>query len=602
MNKIFTTFKELDDYIDHNNITPPDGSNTYFDFENGIVDIATTIISVMKMGINIDEGIIDSGDIIITIHDSPLDVDMSDYTENKYSYLTICDNTEFILRKGLVSYSANITINGKLTIDDLSTISLFGESYLNVTKYATIAIGKGCIFEVSPKAEIFISGTVNIDVEDLDRFLMIEGLVIDATAVFNVSGVDRTDRVKTLAEYEQSLRDDIIVAYSQGYINTEIGQLGYSWIGGTPDNNSYIIDINIINGDIVLGDLDVNILGRTLESIPDMHRINSIKVREGNTLHIVDDYKGMRFVNPALCLGKPEEESTPGSLDIHGTVIVSGVKSSIDIIREGLIIIHENGTLIVENNASINATLTTQTDELLIIKGTLILDSIEQLKRFYHDNIVFTDTGKIIIKNKPSIEANVLLRIPNGIRQHQLEMLFHERYDRIEFHFPANNGIMVDRYYHDYASELVDWVGGYRIEELIKQKIFVFEDDSFIMLDNNYINWVNDNSTLYDAAKIFNVSGNTDRERLQNMVNVLREYECGNVNFIFVTSNESHVVRLNFKGVNVDWTIYDRMTDTYTVKCTDSGSVFLNNKLETPTLDTIVSDNSKEVKILTITK
>ena len=247
---------------------------------------------------------------------------------------------------------------------------------------------------------IKIYGEVDIHLTVINILMGNENIFIDTAAVINVSGIDLGDRDYSITDYAKDLQNTVINKYTRSEINTEHGRVGYVWKDGNPQIGSTILELDVLYGDIILGDYKVSILGLQNTYRENLMIFESVRVYSGATLYISDHYEDQRFLNPNLYLGIViGNTKRTAHMRIDGNVVVDGKDSSLTVDRKSTLYISEGGVLELKNDGKLISAYNDDTVTLFIY-GTLIIDKIEQITSFDPENIIFGDNGKIIILKK----------------------------------------------------------------------------------------------------------------------------------------------------------------------------------------------------------
>jgi hypothetical protein len=326
--------------------------------------------------------------------------------------------------------------------------------------------------------------------------------------------------------------------------------------------------------------------------------ISDIHVCKDTTLYIQEEYKGGKYIRPELYLGIViNNNSRPANLIIDGNVVCDGSNSMITVDRGSAVYINKTGTLTLSNNAIMRSTHNDEHEHILFIDGTLIIDSTSQIDTFTKNNIVFGETGKVVIRNPDTGEKRILFTTPNGIFDTTLYKLFEDIIDHIEYHVSNNTGIVIDQYFEFYSRDMTKWFGDRRIEKAIYDGILVWHDGGFIELHNDITPWADENSTLLHASRLFKTYGSYDDEKLQEAVDRLRYAGSGNILFRFIRGDKCKEVLLDLTEVNMESVINYPMTTMYNLKTDNSGELFLRNRLSQADADHIVNSESRMLSI-----
>ena len=577
----FENDRKLENYI------PPTESTTFYSIGNGIINIYTNENG--RFDLNSQRNEFNIGDTFTVGNNS------------NYDSFTIIENTkvnvnnELIIDNGVFSIHGNLNLNDKckLIIKNNSKVIFYGDS--------SFIIGANTILDVDETSKVEFYGDIHCHVYSVDSMYSNTNIHIDSAAVMIVTGLDLLGkRIKSLIEYDVELRNKDLKQYSQGEINTPSGKIGYKCLKRNESIDYQLIDINILYGEAVLGDFKYQILGRPDNDIKGLQVVNNLKVDKRATLYITDNYKGYKYIYPNLYIGvilNDNDNSHGATLEIDGSVIVDGNKSIINVDRGCIIKINEGGELWLKNNATILSTHN-EHNNVLIINGTLYIESIEQIETFENDNIRIGEEGKVIILNNNHTSRTVLLSIPNGIQESTLYRLFRNRLDKVEYHIQKDTGIRIDEYFKHYYLYMTDWYNGHRLEKAINEGMIIWHDGGFIDLIEDITEWSNENCTLLDLPKLFKGSGNTDIDKLQDIVNKLKYVGCGDIIFRFIGKRNYTDIRLCMDDIKLSSLVRYPDNDLYHITTTADGKLFLRNNVTNITTNSIINKNSKVLDII----
>jgi hypothetical protein len=279
-----------------------------------------------------------------------------------------------------------------------------------------------------------------------------------------------------------------------------------------------------------------------------------------------------------------------------GKIIVDGPLSSIKVNRGGYIIIEESGEVILTNNGKMINSDNTDIKSLFIY-GKLTIDDISQLQGFTPSNIEFGPKGKIeILNTNLTGTKKVLFSTPNGIITSELYRLFGSRLNKIIYHIQANDGIKIDQFFDKY-NDMTDWYGGMRLEKAVKSGYIIWHNGGFIELDGSIIHWVDNNTTLLKVGNLFNVFGDTDKDKFQNAVNRLVYAGFGNIIFRFVTKSSDRDILLTLDNCYISSAFYNAANRRYQLMTNNQGTVFIKNKVYSADVNSLIDASAKVVNI-----
>ena len=412
------------------------------------------------------------------------------------------------------------------------------------------------------------------------------------------SDLDVENRIFSLTDYDSYLRTQFISQYTQGEQNTIYGRMGYVWRGGNTEINSTQIEIGTLYGECILGDFRLSILGKQESLVPDLQILVHSFVDPEATLMITDTYHDKLYHRPELYLGYIRGNVfTGGTCTVDGKIIVDGSSSKITIDKYSKLTINEGGLVEVKNNS--NIICNSDPDEVaLVINGTLIVDTIEQINSFNPNNIEFGPNGKVIILNNYPDDHKLLWTTPIGIHSTDLYRLFENRLNHIEYHIQSNTGIGIDEYYEFYARDMTDWYSGMRIEKAIHEGMIKWHKNGFIELNQSVTPWVDETSSLLHAARIFKSYGSYDGDKLQEVVNRLRYAGASDIIFRFIHGDTHHDVPLVLDDCTMYSIVNKPMTTHYILNVQNNdGELYLRNKVPNTNDSTIIQYTSRIVPV-----
>lgn len=578
-----------------NSYVPPEGSNSYYRVGDGKINLLTKRSDPdnYRFDLYTDSGHIYTGAGTFEVSGDIIDC------KHPYDNLFVINGTELSVTRILSISSGSADIHGTLDLMDHARLVLSNNA--NVIMYADskLVINEDSQIVIQEGSHLTIYGEIEVELSRVDQVMNVRGITIDSAAVLTVTGLDTLgERSFSVTDYEMYLRDKEINVQTQGEFNFPTGRLGYSWINGSPITKSKVLQMRLLYGHCPLGDFRLPILGIPNETVPEMQMLSELYVSSNSTLYITEKYSDDdEYVRPELYLGiMIGNNKHPGSCRIDGTVIVDGNNAQISLDRGGNVVISKYGTLILKNGAKLVSTYN-DTNRVLTIDGTLIIDDINQINTLNADNIDIGPEGRVEILNPDTGESKVLLSIPNGIEDSDLYRLFKHRIDHVVYHISNHTGISIDKYCEYYATDLVKWYGDRRIEKAIQDGIIKWHDGGFIQLDHQIIPWANVNCTLLDVGKLFKTYGSTPEEQLQDAVNRLKYAGCGNMVFRFVDGDNHSEVQLDLGGIDMVSIINHPLTESYQLRSDGDGELYLKNNVSSNTPDAIVTDDSKVVDI-----
>jgi hypothetical protein len=575
---------------------PDMGSNTFYDIKLGN-NIGRINIWTIRDNVNdyrfdlyIDEGIIYSGSNIFYISGDIID------NTKPYNTLTVLEGTTLIIDKelhvngGELHVYGNLIINGRLSIYDIGKLILYSNS--------SITFNTGSILSISDGSTGTIYGTINLNLTYMNILLGIKNLSIDSSASISLmSSDDDTNRIFSLSNYFQELRETYANINTVGDRDTTTGSMKYIWRAGNPLEPSQVLGLVIQVGDIPLGDLRFNVLGISRTSSRGMNQISDIYVNKNAVLHVTEKYMDSSYIMPELYIGinMNTDMLYSGKCIVDGKIICNGINSRIIIDRGGSLTINEGGEVHILNESKIVSAYNF-TNPVLVINGKLYVDDVSMFSGFEPENISIGENGKIIIVNPTGTSKRVLFTTPNGIKSSELYRLFLGRLDKVEYHISANTGIGIDDYYEFYSLNMREWYNGMRFERAIKDGYIIWHDGAFIELYEDITPWANQNCNLYNIGDLFKAFGSFVEERLQDVVNRLTYAKCGDILFRIICRNGTvREFTLRTEGINMKSIVSDPIHHRYRLTTDNDGQLYIKRLKSTVVNINSIIDNSSMV-------
>lgn len=578
------------------NFIPIKGSNSFYSIGDGKINLECKDDDVDNINFNLftykSNGTIYTGPGNFIISGNDKDI------ENPYKTFMVIPNTKVAVNH-IITISGIMEIHGTLELLPGSQLIVRDKGKIIFYPDSKFIINNDTTIDVGPESKIDIYGSIDVHLSRVDSILNVYGITIDSAAVMNVTGIDLHNRPYSLTDYDSDLRDRVINIHTQGETNYSDGRIGYTWTGGSPKEGSQIIKMILLWGNAVLGDFKFSVLGIPDRSIPNLQIISELLIKKNTTLYITENYKDSRFIKPDLYLGLIIDNTKRSAVCIvEGNIIVDGINSMITIDRGARLYIRPGGVVQLKNNSMIRSTYNDSNTPVLFIDGTLIIDDISQISMFHKGNIVFGESGKVIILNPDNGEKRILWSTPAGIEGTDLYRLFKDRIDHVEYHIQNNTGIGIDKYFEFYARDFTNWYGGRRIEKAIHDGIIVWHNGAFIELYNDITPWVSEKCTLLDASKLFKSYASYDMERLQEVVNRLKYAGFGNILFRFINSGKIREVYMVLDDASIKSVVNNLNRNSYIINTNNDGELFMRNKLSNATVENIINDNSKVIEIV----
>ncbi len=593
MNLNQPTLMQFENIRKQNKFIPPEKSNSFYNIGNGMINLfcKRSDPEDCRFDLFTKEGHIYTG-----VGNFIISGDIQD-SDHPYENLTIIENTKLSINHMLTISKGNMEIHGAIELTPPAQLIIKDEAHVTIYTDGSLVINESTNIIVEPGSSLVIYGSIDVHISRVDSILNVKGITIDSASVMNVEGINLPNRPYSLTDYNSTLMEKIINAYTQSEKNFNDCRIGYTWTAGDREIKSQIIRLSVLWGSTILGDFKLSILGIPKENIPNLQMISDLHICKNTKLYLTEDYKNSKYLHPELYIGIViGNNETPGRCDIDGELIADGKNACITVDRGASIHIHESGILSLKHDSIMRSTHN-EKDQVLFIDGTLIIESIDQICTFTKENIVFGEKGKVIILNPDPGEPKILFHTPNGIHNSDLYKLFEDTIQHIEFHISNNTGIAIDQYYKFYGREMTNWYGGMRIEKAIHEGLLVWHDGGFIELNHEIIPWVNKECTLLHASRIFKTFGSFDKDRLQDAVNRLRYAGSGNIIFRFIDKDHIHEITLVLDDIHMKNVLNHPLSGMYTLFTDNDGKLFLKNKVTNMNDENIVHQNSTSYNI-----
>lgn len=567
------------------NYIPPSGSNQPFQVGNGTIILQTINdeIDNYKFNLIIQSGIVNSGNLF-TIGGHVI--------EFPYNSLNI--NNGKLVINGILSMmnDASLMNNNILEFADNSSLNMMDNSYLEIPKSFTLNIGNNVNFNLDDNSQLRINGILNISYSSTS-LLNSKNVFISNDAIINITGLPR-DRQYSMTDYVNDLRKHYYVENSTGskYIPNS-GSVLYKWIDGNYDQHSDVLSLTIENGNVVLGDMKLSLLGIPNNVTNGMKIISNLIINKDASLEISNEYNSYTYVEPTLFISQVIGNSKQsGSCIVDGNINVTG-NGIINLDRGGSLIV--NGSIHVKDNGRIIST--NNNSPVLFINGNLYLDNDTMLENFTYDQISFVNDGKIIILNpNKTNDKKVIFSTPDEIDKSNTMKLFMDRLNRVEYHIQPNCGISIDRNFNNF-NDMTSWYGNMRLEKAVKDKYIIWHEDAFIQFDHDILPWLDESSSLLQVGFVFGSVGNNDKEKLQNAVNKFIYAGFPNILFIYKLQNHTNEFILSLNKCNTVSCVYHQLNNSYSLRTDNIGILMLKNNLNKIDTNVIMNESTKSIFI-----
>lgn len=577
---------QFNEYMKSIPVKPPKNSDSFYTIKNGEVSLFCE--DEDRYVLTIRSGEVYTGEENCYI---------SKQEESLFKELIVKPNASLLVTRGLTIIDSKVNIQGRVNLPTHSRMYVRGKSNVHFTESSIIDLDDNSDIIVEKSASVTISGQVYLGIHRLEAFTEKLNIRLESSSVIHVKDMHRYPDIYTLNSYQEELSKLHITPNSinEKVYNHGKNILGYKWVYGKYEKHYQILDLYIYKGIALLGDLKILFKGIPTEEFLHHTGLRNLYVNKRTELHIVNQYDDKEFLRPKLYIGGYAEGKSVAECHVHGKIICSGKDSSILLDKNGKLFIHEDAEVRIINQADMICD-SSNTEMVLQIDGTLIIDYIEQIESFTSNHIAFGKKGKIIILNPSTKERHYLFSTPNQIKTSSLYSILLKNYlDHVEYHINENTGIRIDQYYEFYGRDMKEWFGNKRIEQAIKDKNIIW-NNGFIELDHRIISWATMKANVLNILQIFKCFGANDLDRAQNAINRLVYAGCGNILFRLIADTMEKELLLDLSNIDIKNVYYDSIKKKYIIKTDNDGIVFLRNNTYDEKL--ILSDESKKEFII----
>jgi len=459
----------------------------------------------------------------------------------------------------------HLWVDGHLEIRDGGTLSIDEEGYVYIGDKGTLTLQAGSNLIIEGEGILEIIGTIYVDKSLVPIFIHHTSIRTSLSTDIRIAEIEHA-RTYSLRDYLRSPQviDHLI----------------------TREDNTIEI-----NGSVVLGDFTLAVIGNLSQPIPGS--IGAITISDQGTLYITESYQRYPYYFPRLYLTKSNEsEESGGRINICGKLIVDG-NSKIDYDNYGTLCIEQGGELHLRDQATLRNLDKTGR---LIVKGTLFIDSLEQFAGDHPSrSIRIEGHGKIVIINPPpnDYERKILFTVPEGIKTSRLYELFGDRLHQVEYHIQKYCGFKFDTG----TSKPLAWYADLLWEEALRLGLLKWHDLAFIELDHSLFPWLQSENGLPQLTRLFMTFGADDRQKLNNLVQVLRKGGCGNVLFRLVNGNRVQEFVLNLETATFSSLTYDEKNDQFHLRTSGDGTLSLTKGKEGESFNIPIIHNQATFKL-----
>ena len=441
------------------------------------------------------------------------------------------------------------------------------------TETSVLNFPKDSFFFVNTNAVVRIKGILNIDISIAESVLSNPNIIIEPTASVNVTGIDNMKSSSDLTEIFQVYKIKQLTPNSVNEVTSDDGKTIVQFKTNYFDPpNSFASDMICKSGDYHLGNFKLSFNGSLNKMFPNERTLSNLIIEEDAILWIsADTYS---YYYPQLYLGAyGKRTNVPAKCTIYGGILADGKDASIILDQNAQLIIKEDAFVSLSKGAKLKCS---NSDKVtLIIEGTLQLDSIDQLEGFSKENIFIGELGKVEIKNP---DSEVVLKIPNGIKETELYQLFDNQLDKIKFWVNEGSGIEIDQNFEVFYRDLKKWFGNYHLDGAIAGEHLKW-NGGYIKFDQKVIPWINSYCDLFDLIKIFPSKGNNNKEKLQSIIDVLARAGTGKISFIFEDDIGKRKIDLDLTIPVIKNVYRDYQNNDYVIECSYPNTLFLKNNL-----------------------
>ena len=132
----------------------------------------------------------------------------------------------------------------------------------------------------------------------------------------------------------------------------------------------------------------------------------------------------------------------------------------------------------------------------------------------------------------------------------------------------------------------------------MKEKYLVLEDDVYIEFRKEDIPWIGLNSNLYHLTKIFISEGDSDKDKLQSIIDHFKFAGFGDIVFKFSELDSTKEIRVSLKAPEVTSAYWDSETSNLIIQITKIGNLYFANNLSLATPDFALKRASKETSLV----
>ena len=518
-----------------------------------------------------------------------------------YNNMTIKTGSKLIVDGTLTFHKGDLLSHGELYMPSGSSLIIDDNSNLIMYADSTWSMDEGCAIDII-SGHITVYGKVLVPLSMARRLIKNPNITFDTSAVIDLSDVDVARRPTSLRGYEYHLRNIDLAVQSTNYTELDTGTMRGTWLAGNVHEHNQLVQLHVHKGNIALGDFRVSILGVPTVLKPDTQVIKMLQIDSGATLSVTEVFQSHGYLFTDLYVGAfIANNDEPGELNVYGTLEVSGNDATLTIDRKGHVVIHEGGVIRITNGAHIVSAYN-EDKEVLTVHGTLILENMESLINFDPANIQIYGNGKVVILNhyedSRDTSINVLYTFPNGFADTELNRIFGDRLEQLEYHIQSNTAIELDQSFRYFGRDLTHWFGGYRIEDACRKGIVVWHDGGTILVQMEMLDWSTDvfqgNLTL---SQLFYHISTDPYERTQEVADNLRDAGLGDIRFIVTRENgEEYIIMMPLAHPTMQSVRVNSMTSTYTVRTDRDGEGFVRTGIPAK-ISEIISPKAKQFAV-----
>ena len=237
-------------------IIPPQDSNSFFDVGEGQVQLFTVREDPANYRFDLYlKGIIHSG-----IGSFSINGDITSTAQPYRNFFTRKDS-HLIIDSNLTISKGRAIIEGIIELGDMSSLIASNGAEVEFTDSSKLIIPENGFVFSNTEALIKIYGTVEVHYSKVDLLLKNSNIQIDSQAYVHVTGLENLEKEYSLVNLLNDINLETINPNTVKEKNFNNKRILYKWVSGSPLNNSAIVNVEITNGIVALGDFKLPVLG-----------------------------------------------------------------------------------------------------------------------------------------------------------------------------------------------------------------------------------------------------------------------------------------------------------------------------------------------------